>query len=115
MRPERSHSSFLDFFLTAEVEPIDADGRQRASERQVPFRKGDGEDQRERTKSIQEENPAGLKWHNSQRGYVLCDVTPSQWVTEFRTLEYVTERGGSIGTRKRMMVEQGVPSSLNET
>ncbi|WP_199803322.1 alkaline phosphatase D family protein [Erythrobacter rubeus] len=76
---------------------------------------GDGEDQRERTKGIQEENPASLKWHNSQRGYVLCDVSPTQWVTEFKTLNRVTERGGTIGTRKRMMVEQSVPSSLNET
>ncbi|MEE4200228.1 alkaline phosphatase D family protein, partial [Erythrobacter sp.] len=36
---------------------------------------GDGEVQRSSTVAIQAENEC-LKWHNSQRGYVMCDVTP---------------------------------------
>ncbi|MEM7666311.1 MAG: alkaline phosphatase D family protein [Pseudomonadota bacterium] len=75
---------------------------------------GNGEDQRERTKAIQAENPASLKWHNSQRGYVLCDVTPDLWTTEFKTIDIVTNRGGKIGTRKNMAVERDTPGNLLE-
>ncbi|MEP3225627.1 MAG: alkaline phosphatase D family protein [Parasphingorhabdus sp.] len=74
---------------------------------------GNGVDQRESTKVIQKENPS-LKWHNSQRGYVICDVTADQWTTEFKTVDNVTERGGQLKTRKRMAVEKGSPGSLAE-
>ncbi|QTD56899.1 alkaline phosphatase D family protein [Parasphingorhabdus cellanae] len=74
---------------------------------------GDGEDQRESTKAIQREN-ASLKWHNSQRGYVVCDVKSDRWMTEFKTVDCVTERGGQLRTRKRMTVEHGAPDSLSD-
>jgi len=72
---------------------------------------GDGEDQRESTKAIQQENPC-LKWHNSRRGYIICDVDSKRWQTEFKTVDRVSERAGKLQTRKRMTVEHGAPGSL---
>ena len=74
---------------------------------------GDGVDQRGDTTSIQQENPQ-LKWHNAQRGYVMCEVTPDLWTTEFKTMDRVTQRGAEIRTRMRMAVEHGHPESLAE-
>jgi len=74
---------------------------------------GDGEDQRASTKAIQAENEC-LKWHNSQRGYVMCEVTPDQWTTEYKTLDRVTTRGGTLQTRMKMAVAHGQPGSLAE-
>jgi len=74
---------------------------------------GDGEDQRDATIAIQAENEC-LKWHNSQRGYVMCDVTPAQWSTEYKTLDKVSERAGTLSTRMTMAVENGRPGSLTQ-
>ncbi|WP_338241602.1 alkaline phosphatase D family protein [Aurantiacibacter hainanensis] len=74
---------------------------------------GNGVDQRADTAAIQQENPQ-LKWHNARRGYVICDVTPDVWTTEYRTLDSVTERGAEIRTRMRMAVDHGRPGSLAE-
>ncbi|MEM1053254.1 MAG: alkaline phosphatase D family protein [Pseudomonadota bacterium] len=74
---------------------------------------GDGMDQRSDTQAWQDENEC-LKWHNAQRGYVICDVTRDQWTTEFKTLDYVSRRGGTIKTRKLMAVAHGQPGSLAE-
>ncbi|MEO1220149.1 MAG: alkaline phosphatase D family protein [Pseudomonadota bacterium] len=72
---------------------------------------GDGVDQRSDTAQWQQENEC-LKWHNAQRGYVMCDVTRDQWTTEFKTMDYVSKRGGAIRTRQRMAVAHGQPGTL---
>ena len=72
---------------------------------------GDGEFQRASTNAIQAENEC-LKWHNSQRGYVMCDVDQDRWMTQFKTLDKVTARDGTLQTRKTMVVESGAPGSL---
>ena len=74
---------------------------------------GDGVDERSDTALIQKENDC-LKWHNAQRGYSICEVTRDQWTTEYKTMDYVSRRGGSIRTRKRMAVAAGDPGSLAE-
>ncbi|MGB3795890.1 MAG: alkaline phosphatase D family protein, partial [Alteraurantiacibacter sp.] len=74
---------------------------------------GNGIDQRADTTLIQQEN-SQLKWHNAQRGFVMCDVTRDLWTTQFRTLDSVTQRGSPISTRQRMTVEHGRPESLAE-
>lgn len=73
--------------------------------------RGDGEDQDPRTAAISEENEC-LKWFNSQRGYVICDVTRDQWLTEFKVIDKVSTRGADISTRMRMTVDHGAPGSL---
>ena len=67
---------------------------------------GDGVDQRPDMAAIQSVNPQ-LKFNNSQRGYVVCEVTPERWRTDFRVLDHVHDRTGVLSTRKSMVVEGG--------
>ncbi|WP_370177889.1 alkaline phosphatase [Alteriqipengyuania sp.] len=69
---------------------------------------GDGVDQRSDTSAIQEVNPQ-LKFHNAQRGYVMCDVSHERWLTDFITLDQVSTRGGTARSRKKLVVEPGNP------
>lgn len=52
------------------------------------------------------ENPH-VKWHNRQRGYVLCAVNADTWNTSFRTVPYVTRPGAPIETPSRWQVTHG--------
>ena len=56
--------------------------------------------------AIQSANPQ-LKFNNSQRGYVVCEVTPERWRTDFKVLDQVHDRSGVLTTRKSMVVEAG--------
>lgn len=73
---------------------------------------GDGEDQRPQTIAIQQDNPQ-LKWHNSQRGFLMCDVTHDRWVADYIVLDKVSERGATARSRMKMAVEHGKPGSLS--
>lgn len=67
---------------------------------------GDGEDQRAQTIEIQRHNPQ-LKFHNSRRGYLLCDVTPERWETDFVVLDKVSARGGTSSSAAKLVVASG--------
>lgn len=69
---------------------------------------GDGNDEPKRNKILLSENPF-VKFHNAQRGYVKCEVTPGEWRTDFRVVPYVTRPGAPIETRKSFVVEAGRP------
>ena len=71
---------------------------------------GDGSDTRESTEGILAENPA-VKFYNSQRGYVSCDVTPGQWLSHYRVLDYVTRPNSPISTRASFVVLDGRPGA----
>ncbi|WP_396594182.1 alkaline phosphatase D family protein [Brevundimonas sp. R86498] len=67
---------------------------------------GDGQDVRADQEAFLRANPQ-LKFRNSQRGYVLCDVTPERWQTEFKVLDQVQNRNGVLTTRAKFAVEAG--------
>ena len=67
---------------------------------------GDGQDQRVDGRRYLNDNPF-LKFNNAQRGYVVCDVTPERWQTEFKVLDKVSERGGTLTTRATFAVASG--------
>ena len=67
---------------------------------------GDGQDARADQTEFLAANPQ-LKFRNSQRGYVLCDVTPDRWQTEFKVLDQIQNRNGNLSTRQTMVVERG--------
>lgn len=67
---------------------------------------GNGQDQRADGRRYLEDNPF-LKFNNAQRGYVVCDVTPERWQTEFKVLDKVSERGGELTTRAKLAVASG--------
>lgn len=70
-----------------------------------------GGDGRAEPKGVSEtlaENPF-VKFHNAERGYVSCEITPKTWRTDYRTLEYVTRPGSPLLTRASFVVEDGRP------
>ncbi|WP_084821821.1 alkaline phosphatase [Bacillus sp. SA1-12] len=50
-----------------------------------------------------------MKFHNAQRGYVRCNLTPDRWLTDFRVLPYVTRPDAPISTRASFVVENNRP------
>jgi alkaline phosphatase D len=71
---------------------------------------GDGQQQSKSTPQVLSENPF-VKFHNQERGYVSCEVTPRGWTTHYRTVEYVTRLGAPLNTRKSLVVEPGRPGA----
>ena len=69
---------------------------------------GDGEERPKGLEALLSENP-GVKFHNNERGYVRCDVTPDAWQTEFKTVPFVSRPGAPLHTRARFVVESGRP------
>jgi alkaline phosphatase D len=53
-------------------------------------------------------NP-GVKFHNQERGYVRCKVTPERWVSDYVVVEDVTRPGGNVVNRASFVVEAGSP------
>jgi alkaline phosphatase D len=67
---------------------------------------GDGRDQGRGAADMLSANQQ-LKFINSQRGYLLCDVTRERWLTDFKVLDKVSERGGTLTSRKKLAVLPG--------
>jgi alkaline phosphatase D len=58
------------------------------------------------TDATQAEN-THMKWQNSRRGYVRCDVTPGEWKTSYRTVPFITRPDAAVQTASRWRVEWG--------
>ncbi len=67
---------------------------------------GDGEDKPEYLESLLSENPF-VKYHNNERGYVHCEVTPDSWRTDFRTVPYISRPDAPRLTRASFLIEAG--------
>ena len=48
-----------------------------------------------------------VKWYNSNRGYVSCELTPHTWTTHFRTTPFVDRRGSPLETKASFVIQQG--------
>ena len=48
-----------------------------------------------------------LKFHNTERSYVSCEVTAQTWRSDYRTVEYVTRPGAPLNTRASFVIENG--------
>jgi len=72
--------------------------------------RGDGAETRDTTAGILANNPA-VRFFNDERGYVRCEVTPDQWRTDFRTVEYVSRPGAPCRTRASFVVSTGRPGA----
>ncbi len=69
---------------------------------------GHGVDRPEHLDALLARNPC-VKFHNNERGYVRCEVTPEEWRTDFRTVPDITRRGGPLFTRASFRVAAGQP------
>lgn len=67
---------------------------------------GDGTKTPKDLDKLLSENPC-VKFHNQERGYVHCEVTPKEWRSAYRTVEYVTRPGAPVNTRASFVVEAG--------
>jgi alkaline phosphatase D len=72
---------------------------------------GDGVDKPSNLDALLAENP-GLRWHNAERGYVMCTVTPEQWQSDYWTMTSVTTPDGQAVLRKSFVVENGRPGAV---
>jgi alkaline phosphatase D len=50
-----------------------------------------------------------VKYHNAQRGYVRCEITPQQWRTDYRVVPFVTKPGAPVKTSRSFVVVAGRP------
>lgn len=50
-----------------------------------------------------------VRYYNAQRGYVRCRLTPEEWTTDYRVVEYVSDRGAPVRTDRRFRVAEGSP------
>ncbi|MGC4031190.1 MAG: alkaline phosphatase D family protein [Tepidisphaeraceae bacterium] len=60
---------------------------------------GDGEDQPKGVGRLLSDNP-GLRYHNRERGYVRCTLTPKLWNTDYVTVAKVTEANADAKVRE---------------
>jgi alkaline phosphatase D len=67
---------------------------------------GDGEDLPDTMAPVLARNEF-VKFFNSQRGYVSCELTPSLMRAELRVLDYVSRPGAPRRTRAAFVVEDG--------
>jgi alkaline phosphatase D len=54
-----------------------------------------------------QENPH-MKFHNSQRGYVRCELTPTSWRSDYKVVPYVSRPGAPLHTAASVHIEAGV-------
>ncbi len=52
------------------------------------------------------ENPF-VKFHNTERGYVRCVVSPKEWRSDYQVVESVERPGGALSTRASFVLEEG--------
>ena len=52
-----------------------------------------------------------IRFHNTERGYVRCTVTPKEWRSDYVAVEDVLKPGGKVLTRATFAVEAGKPGA----
>jgi alkaline phosphatase D len=68
---------------------------------------GDGSDRNLAEGPLGADNPH-VKWQNSRRGYVSCTVTPEEWRSEYRTVEFVSKPDAPLATPTTWIVRNGM-------
>jgi alkaline phosphatase D len=48
-----------------------------------------------------------VRWHNTNRGYVSCELTPQHWTTHFRVTPQVEKSESSLLTPASFVIEEG--------
>ncbi|HEY6225571.1 MAG TPA: alkaline phosphatase D family protein [Verrucomicrobiae bacterium] len=69
---------------------------------------GDGTRDPAVNKWMSSENPF-VKFHNAERGYISCKVTPTEWRSDYRTVEYISKPGAPINTRASFLLSADKP------
>jgi alkaline phosphatase D len=72
---------------------------------------GNGYDRTRNQDALLDDNPC-IRFHNGQRGYVRCTVTPETWRSDFQIVEQVTTPGAAALTKASFVVENGKPGAM---
>jgi alkaline phosphatase D len=67
---------------------------------------GNGYDTARNQDRLLSDNPF-VRFHNGQRGYVRCTITPQVWRSDYQVLEQVTQPGAIALTKASFVVEDG--------
>lgn len=67
---------------------------------------GNGPEKPKNLDAILAENPC-VKFHNGERGYIRCDVTPERWKADFVVVDDVQEPDGKTFDRASFVIESG--------
>lgn len=73
---------------------------------------GNGSAQPKELGQLLADNPC-LQFHNTERGYVRCTVTPELWQSDYVAVEDVLRPGGKIATRASFHVLAGQPGAVS--
>jgi len=71
---------------------------------------GSSSKKQSREKSLLADNP-GVRLFNNDRGYVRCTLTPKEWRTDFRIVDYVDKPGAPVSTLATYVIEAGHPGA----
>ena len=52
-----------------------------------------------------------VKFYNSNRGYVSCELTPENWTSWFRATPFVDKPGSPLETKATFVIENGQPGA----
>jgi alkaline phosphatase D len=69
---------------------------------------GNGTREPRNLEKLLSENPF-VKFHNNERGYVRCQVTPTEWRADYQTVAYVDRLGAPAVTRATFQLQDGRP------
>lgn len=67
---------------------------------------GNGNPKPRNLDSLMSENPF-VRFHNAERGYTSCTITPKEWRSDYRVIEFVDKPGAPLITRASFAVEAG--------
>lgn len=69
---------------------------------------GNGPERPAGLEQILADNP-GVRFHNGERGYIRCEVTPTAWRSDFMVVDDVLRPGGRTFLRESVVVTAGDP------
>ena len=69
---------------------------------------GDGADALDLWPAIEADNPH-IHHHSNHRGYLVSEVTPSDWTAIYKTIDRVSEPGRPVRAERTVVVERGRP------
>ncbi|MEX1225061.1 MAG: alkaline phosphatase D family protein [Pirellulales bacterium] len=70
---------------------------------------GNGSDKPGGLEALLSANPC-VKFHNAERGYIRCTVTPQDWRADYLVVDDVLKPGGKTFERSSFVVEKGSPA-----
>jgi alkaline phosphatase D len=73
---------------------------------------GNGVDKPPRHDRLLADN-ACVKFHNGERGYIRCQITPEAWQADYVVVDDVLQPGGKCFTRNSFVVQAGRPGVLH--